>query len=76
MLLKTILQGEGESLLQWFEEVRQWDTSTVSKERFLWLKIQGVPAHAWEEVCFQQLANLVGKYIKMDSATQRKTDWM
>lgn len=73
LVLLTAPERIDESLALWFSEVKPWDSSVVSRERFLWLKVQGVPAHAWEEVCFKTLVNLVGTFVKMDGATSKKS---
>lgn len=73
MDIRSTLEDEAESLAKWFAVIEPWDAKTVSRERFLWLKMQGVPAHVWEEACFKTLANLVGTFIKLDSYTIKKT---
>lgn len=70
--IKATSEEDEDSFARLFEELRPWDNKTVSRERFLWLKIQGLPVQAWEEVSFRTIAGMMGTYIRMDDDTTKK----
>lgn len=56
MVLIKLAEGEDflevvkdyEDLLEtWFDDIRQWSPSEVTREREAWIRCQGVPLHAW-----------------------------
>lgn len=48
---------------QWFTEIRRWKEEDVDKERATWLRVYGIPCHAWNFEFFEMIANMVGKYV-------------
>ena len=34
-------------LFQWFGVIKPWEPDLIAKERFFWLRMEGVPLHAW-----------------------------
>jgi len=38
-----------------FSNVHKWLTTEVRYERRAWLRVYGVPAHAWNDVFFLQI---------------------
>ncbi|GKV36148.1 hypothetical protein SLEP1_g44309 [Rubroshorea leprosula] len=48
--LKDLMESTADWLSQWFDEIRTWTSTTVASERFVWLKIMGVPLKLnWSE---------------------------
>ncbi|MCI37176.1 hypothetical protein A2U01_0058400, partial [Trifolium medium] len=55
VLLEGQEEGEVEALMedakgwldQWFREVRPWSANEIDHERIVWLRIYGIPVHAW-----------------------------
>ncbi|GKV32614.1 hypothetical protein SLEP1_g41208 [Rubroshorea leprosula] len=70
--IKDLVEGAPEWLGQWFSEVKPWSPSMVAKERFVWIRCQGVPLHAWCPEFFEELALVWGKCICLDDSTSKK----
>ncbi|GKV44689.1 hypothetical protein SLEP1_g51849 [Rubroshorea leprosula] len=70
--LKDLVQGASDWLGQWFSEVKPWSPSMVAKERFVWIRCQGVPMLAWGPDFFQSMAAAWGKFICVDDSTSKK----
>ncbi|GLU16460.1 hypothetical protein SLE2022_328930 [Rubroshorea leprosula] len=70
--IKDLVEGASEWLGQWFSEVKPWSPSMVAKERFVWMRCQGAPLHAWSPEFFEELALVWGKCICLDDSTSKK----
>ncbi|GKV42979.1 hypothetical protein SLEP1_g50328 [Rubroshorea leprosula] len=70
--IKDLVEQASQWLGQWFSEVNPWNTSMVSRERFVWLRCQGVPAHAWRPDFFAAIGAVWGKFITLDDSTSLK----
>ncbi|GKV01589.1 hypothetical protein SLEP1_g14135 [Rubroshorea leprosula] len=70
--IKDLVETTPEWLGQWFEEVKPWAPSTVAKERFVWIRCQGVPIHAWGPEFFSSIGAVWGKVISLDDSTSKK----
>ncbi|GKV35275.1 hypothetical protein SLEP1_g43574 [Rubroshorea leprosula] len=70
--IKDLVEGASEWLGQWFFEVKPWSPSMVTKERFVWMRCQGAPLHAWSPEFFEELALVWGKCICLDDSTSKK----
>lgn len=51
---------------QWFLLIKPWQPSDVDYEILVWLKVMGVPCHAWGEILFKAISNAVGSYVKCE----------
>lgn len=54
---------------KWFSELRPWSPGEISKQRYAWVRCQGMPLHAWGEAFFQKIVTLFGRYVMMDPRT-------
>ncbi|GLU08687.1 hypothetical protein SLE2022_255840 [Rubroshorea leprosula] len=63
-LIREVVDNEQQWLSRWFERVQTWSTFDVSQERFLWVKVTGIPLHAWKESFFELIGNNLGQYVK------------
>ncbi|XP_058739160.1 uncharacterized protein LOC131611050 [Vicia villosa] len=54
---------------QWFKNIRPWQTNDVDSERVMWVRLHGVPCHAWCSEFFEKVANLLGNFICVDDNT-------
>ncbi|PNX87622.1 hypothetical protein L195_g043715, partial [Trifolium pratense] len=80
VLLEGQEEGEVQSLMedargwmeQWFKEVRPWSTKEIDLERLVWLRVYGIPAHAWNDEFFQLISKPWGHYINADDGTNKK----
>ncbi|GKV49720.1 hypothetical protein SLEP1_g56454 [Rubroshorea leprosula] len=70
--IKDLVEGASEWLGHWFSEVKPWSPSMVAKERFVWMRCQGAPLHAWSPKFFEELALVWGKCICLDDSTSKK----
>jgi hypothetical protein len=81
----TLLEGQDEGevqalmedakgwLDQWFKEIRQWNPKEIDIERVVWLRIYGIPSHAWNDLFFDQLTKPWGVYMNADDGTMKRT---
>ncbi|GKV52906.1 hypothetical protein SLEP1_g59459, partial [Rubroshorea leprosula] len=70
--IKDLVETTPEWLRQWFEEVKPWSPSAVAKERFVWIRCQGVLIHAWGHEFFSSIGAVWGKVISLDDSTIKK----
>jgi hypothetical protein len=79
-LLEGQEDGEVEALMadakdwleQWFSEIRPWNPKDVDLERIVWLRIYGIPVHAWNDEFFNQLTKPWGTFMHSDEVTRKK----
>src|SRR4051812_33977004 len=79
-LLEDLIGGDVECFVeerkywweQWFSFVKSWKPQDVDTERFVWLRVMGVPCHAWGERCFTILVKERGLFVKSDESTSLK----
>jgi hypothetical protein len=70
--VEALLEDAKEWLEQWFKEIRPWNTQDVDMERTIWLRIFGIPAHAWNNEFFEQITRPWGSYLNADDVTSKK----
>ncbi|GLT88305.1 hypothetical protein SLE2022_063380 [Rubroshorea leprosula] len=70
--LKELVDTGKDWLGNWFEEVKPWTPTLVAKERFAWIRCQGLPPHAWKSETFQTFGRLWGTFITLDDSTINK----
>ncbi|GKV25988.1 hypothetical protein SLEP1_g35355 [Rubroshorea leprosula] len=70
--IKDLVEQASQWLGQWFSEVKPWKSSMVSRERFVWLRCQGVLTHAWRPDFFASIGVVWGKFITLDDSTSLK----
>jgi hypothetical protein len=79
-LLEGQEEGEVEALMedakgwldQWFSAIRPWKPQDVDLERIIWLRIFGIPVHAWNDDFFAQLTKPWGSFMHADNTTSKK----
>lgn len=67
---EEILRKNEKNFICWFAEIRPWSTNLVARERSVWIKVLGVPAHFRGENFFKQISLIAGKYIIIDDSTR------
>lgn len=80
-ILKDLVCEEVESFVQdqkpwlekWFNTIRQWQSEDVDAERFLWLRVRGIPCHAWSESFLTSVVKVKSTYIKCDEKTMTRS---
>ncbi|GLU22375.1 hypothetical protein SLE2022_384560 [Rubroshorea leprosula] len=70
--IKDLVELAPKWLGQWFTEVKPWCPSMVARERFVWLRCQGVPTHVWGPNFFATIGTVWGKFITLDDSTSKK----
>jgi len=55
-----------------FSNIQNWSPSEVRYERGAWLRIYGVPVHAWNEDFFKLCVSGLGRFILADACTVDK----
>jgi hypothetical protein len=71
--VKALMEDAKGWMDQWFKEIRSWCPSDLDAERTIWLRIYGVPSHAWNESFFTQLVKPWGSFINEDEGTLKKS---
>jgi hypothetical protein len=79
-LLEGQEDGEVEALMadakdwleQWFKEIRPWNPKDVDTEILVWLRIFGIPIHAWGDEFFAQVSRPWGCFLNADDVTSKK----
>jgi hypothetical protein len=79
-LLEGQDEGEVEALMedakdwldQWFSSIRPWSPNDIDTERSIWLRIYGIPIHAWNLNFFTQVVKPWGTFINADEGTTKK----
>lgn len=80
-IMEDLVEGEVEVFIeekrewweQWFSCIKPWDPNDIDEERFAWIRILGVPCHAWGERLFVLIAESFGYYVKSDEETILKS---
>ncbi|GKV42304.1 hypothetical protein SLEP1_g49718 [Rubroshorea leprosula] len=70
--LKDLVESASEWLGQWFEKVCPWSPELVAKERFVWIRCQGVPLNVWGPGFFESMGCSWGKFICLDDSTSQR----
>jgi hypothetical protein len=71
--VEALMEDAKEWLDQWFSEIRPWSPDEIDNERTIWLRIYGIPSHAWNDNFFAQVVNPWGTLIRADDGTMKKT---
>ncbi|MCH89313.1 hypothetical protein A2U01_0010208, partial [Trifolium medium] len=80
VLLEGQEEGEVEALVedakgwlyQWFRDVRPWSAKEIDLERIVWLRVYGIPAHAWNDIFFANITKPWCHFINADDVTIKK----
>ncbi|KAK2389417.1 putative serine/arginine-rich splicing factor protein [Trifolium repens] len=54
-------------------DVRTWSPNRSCTNRVIWVRLHGIPPHAWGETSFRKLVNNCGEFLDLDSETRNKT---
>lgn len=60
-------------LYNWVSEIRPWEPTMLDDERFVWVRLHGVPIHVWSVRFFAFLAASLGVFITVDDQTRNKS---
>ncbi|GKV09274.1 hypothetical protein SLEP1_g20799 [Rubroshorea leprosula] len=70
--IKELVDGNLQWVSAYFEKIKYWSPTDIAEERFVWVRIQGLPLHAWTEESISTIGNHVGKSVKVDEHTISK----
>ncbi|XP_058732902.1 uncharacterized protein LOC131604483 [Vicia villosa] len=66
------LIAEGETWWKsWFSDIKRWEEGMVAESRDVWLRIYGIPVHAWKSSFFVALAEVWGSFLCIDERTAK-----
>jgi hypothetical protein len=52
-----------------FSNIVRWEKSTTDFQRGAWIRVYGLPVHAWRESCFKLCVFDCGRYLRTDECT-------
>ncbi|WJX17882.1 hypothetical protein P8452_07743 [Trifolium repens] len=70
--LSELIKDAEEFFNHWFVKIKEWSPKEVSSDRAIWIRLYGVPVHAWRENFFKKMLELTGEVIVMDDDTINK----
>ncbi|GLU00543.1 hypothetical protein SLE2022_179040 [Rubroshorea leprosula] len=70
--VKELVDGNLQWVTAYFDRIKFWAPSDIAEERFVWVRIQGLPIHAWSEESLSTIGNQVGKLVSIDEYTLSK----
>ncbi|XVF29892.1 hypothetical protein REPUB_Repub16aG0009500 [Reevesia pubescens] len=71
-LISDFIEAEHDRWSCWFHSIKLWEPLVVAQERFTWVRVIGLPLHAWNLEGFKLLGDLVGKFVAVDKATEKR----
>ncbi|PNX93423.1 hypothetical protein L195_g016577 [Trifolium pratense] len=67
------LQADAKEWLdQWFCHIKPWEPCMVDNERVMWVRVYGIPVHAWHVDFFELICKAYGTFINADVGTTKK----
>jgi hypothetical protein len=70
--IQALMVDAKEWLDDWFQEIRPWSPKKIDRDRIIWLRIYGIPAHAWNDQFFVQVTKPWGIFMNTDDVTSKK----
>jgi hypothetical protein len=70
--IQALMMDAKEWLDDWFQEIRPWNPKEIDRDRIIWLRIYGIPAHAWNDQFFAQVSKPWGTFMNTDDVTSKK----
>jgi hypothetical protein len=64
-----MIKAKEEWLGVYFFNVKPWSPSLVNLKRELWVKVYGIPLHAWGDNLFRALGERFGEFVDYDEPT-------
>jgi hypothetical protein len=66
----TLVKETNHFFQQYFTIIREWEPRDSAGARYVWVRVLGVPVHAWRAKVFSRLTISFGKLIRVDMATE------
>jgi hypothetical protein len=70
--LRDLIKDAEEFFNHWFIKIKDWNPKETSTDRTIWLRLYGVPVHAWRENFFKKVLEFTGEVIVLDEDTCKK----
>ncbi|CAI8615089.1 unnamed protein product [Vicia faba] len=70
--MQSLINDAKEFFQHWFVKLDEWYPEAVMKDRYTWIRIYGIPVHAWNRSFFEKLCATMGKLISVDKVTEEK----
>ncbi|GLT59697.1 hypothetical protein SLA2020_325030 [Shorea laevis] len=70
--IKELVDGNLQWVSSYFDRIKFWSPTDIAKERFVWVRIQGLPLHASTKESLSTIGNHVGKLVIVDEQTLSK----
>ncbi|MCH84634.1 DUF4283 domain protein, partial [Trifolium medium] len=70
--LWAVIKDAEDYFNHWFVKIREWNTSEVSVDRVVWIRIFGTPVHAWKKDFFKKIVESFGEFLVLDWDTSQK----
>lgn len=67
--LEELINNTGGFLENWFNRIVKWSPMEVPRERYTWIRCQGIPLHAWTAEFFESIVSSLGRFITLDDNT-------
>ncbi|XP_058775700.1 uncharacterized protein LOC131649953 [Vicia villosa] len=71
--LVTLIREEPEWFGKWFSDIHPWTPEDVDNERLTWIRVCGLPCHAWKKEFFEFISKTVGVFVCIDEETKNHT---
>lgn len=72
--IKGLIKDASERFNQWFVEIRPCSPQDVDNERLTWLRVFGLPCHAWNSKVFDFMMKPVGCFVCTDQQTTKQSN--
>lgn len=69
--ITSLIEEVPEWINQWFKEIRNWRPHDVDNQRLTWLRVYGLPCHAWNPKVFDFMSKPVGHFVCADKDTTK-----
>ncbi|XVE93664.1 hypothetical protein REPUB_Repub01dG0213500 [Reevesia pubescens] len=69
-LLIEFINEDMEVSRQWFLNLKVWSPDLFSREKYIWVRLGGLPLHAWNPPGFKAIGDAIGKFISVDYVTE------
>jgi hypothetical protein len=67
-----VLQGANEFFGMLFTNFHKWSEASTRYERGAWLRVYGIPVHAWNDSFFRLTVSGIGRFLYVDECTMDK----
>jgi hypothetical protein len=67
--LESLCKAKADWLCYYFKEFRPWLPSLYVDRREMWVRVLGIPLHAWGENLFKEIGRKYGEFLDFDEST-------